>query len=866
MRILDGKTQDAKPGLSSRIVWVLFFVAVTAVSLVFRSYELIPKPDIPETQKRALAENFVQQSLQKQILTQMHSSGSQIPEAMRSEFASQQVAAIIKTDRSKYEDAVKKFMASVSQDSRGASQRRYLLESDPYHFMGQVEKILETGRVSDRIENGKFLDRMRCYPHGQWVAYGAQPWVGVLVYRAANLLKPGLGLMEALGYVPLVLVVLVLASFFFLCRTLDFGPVAASAAALSVSLAPIYLQRSSYGWFDTDPYNLLFPNLILGLFFLALPSTRKRSLLLGAAAGASTGIYVLFWIGWPFIFLIVSGVSLFLIVKHLLGKDPMIQGSRFFLPAYWVSTLAAGITAAGPGTFSEFIVRGAKYVGAFASLEPNTWPNVFLMVGETTSVTPIRLIYLTGNFVTCVIMAAGILSILWIKREASLKVFTNRWWALLLLTAPLLILAAGTERFTVLLVTPLALFLGLAVETLGRGAAEKIRGAGAGTSALKSLVMKRAGCLWGLAVFTVILPLQLIFAHALALKSEPIMNDTWYSAMEVLRDKTPDSAVVYSWWPPGYFISALGRRPVFADGGTQELPGSYWLARIFMATREEEALGIMRMLNSSGAQAALDVLKGWGIKTASAMDLLNSILPLEPGEAKLLLEKNLDPQRAESLLRLTHLGTYQVPSFLFVYSEMVEKNLAMSVFARWNFHKAAVIQKAASQSRGVLGVFRSNRSESIRQFIASSESVLRYLPEAKLERREGSRLIFGNGVIVDWESKKALISRPAEGVQGQVSRLFYLEDSQLKEAGGGASSTLDISVLVFEKEGNLAAVIADPDLIRSLLFRLYYLRGASLRHFRPVFENTGESPAMTVQVFETLWPTSNPETNPAEAK
>src|SRR6185369_7839809 len=71
------------------------------------------------------------------------------------------------------------------------------------------------------------------------------------------------------------------------------------------------------------------------------------------------------------------------------------------------------------------------------------------------------------------------------------------------------------------------------------------------------------------AMLIVFLPLPIVTAHIVSLSVKPIMDDAWYDTMQDLRQKTPANAVVNSWWPPGYFISALAHRRVIADGGTQ---------------------------------------------------------------------------------------------------------------------------------------------------------------------------------------------------------------------------------------------------------------------------------------------------------
>lgn len=833
------------------------FILVTGLALFFRSYELLPREEISDEKRQVIAENLVRQSIQRQILTQLQASGSQIPRDQQGAFAARQAETLLQTDKRQFEEAVNRLLSSMPPSLRPVRSHRYLLESDPYHFMAQVQNILETGKVSERVENGKFHDPLRCYPHGYWVPVGAQPLVGIAVYKAASFFKPGIELMEALGYVPLVLVPAGILAFFLLCRTLGFGTTASAAGALTLSLSPIFLQRSSYGWFDTDPFNHLFPSLILALFFSAFEASRRRTVLLAAGAGALTGLYVLFWLGWPFIFLLVLGMGTVFSFRYWLKKDVELKGVPFFLPVYLLATLVVGVAAAGPATFTEFIFRGASYIGKFAVSEPDTWPNIFLMVGETTSVGLKRLIFLTGNYVTTIFIFLGMASIFWIRKYPELKRYCYRWAGILLMALPLLLLSLGTERFAVLLVTPAALFTALGVESLGRLIEARLRNRNSAAPLPKPLLrFWKAG--WAVLVLAALLPMQIMFAHALAMKSEPIMNDTWYSGMETLRDKTPADSVVYSWWPPGYFISTLAKRSVFADGGNQDLPGSYWLSRVFMALTEEEAIGVMRMMNGSGTEA-LEKIRSYGLRLAEAMDVLNQILPLDKESAAQVLRARFDAAAAEDILKMTHSESARVPTYLFVYSEMVEKNLALSVFARWNFHKAALIQRTASaQNNGPLKFLKGSRQNSIHQFLASSDGVLKYRPEEMMVRREGAKLYFKSGLTVDWEKKQALIQIPSEGVNGTAASLFYVDQGELQEVPG-RGTVLNISVLVYEEQGNFFSVIADRDLIRSLLFRLYYLKGAGLRSFKPVFEKTGETPSMTVQIFETDWNALHPE-------
>ena len=99
---------------------------------------------------------------------------------------------------------------------------------------------------------------------------------------------------------------------------------------------------------------------------------------------------------------------------------------------------------------------------------------------------------------------------------------------------------------------------------------------------------------------------------------------------------------------------------------------------------------------------------------------------------------------------------------------------------------------------------------------------------AALSQRRGDFLSFTNGLRVNLATHEALIFLPEKKLQGAPSSLFYFEKGQLLEKVFRGEGGLDISALVFEDQGSFYSVLADARLIRSLLFRLYYLQGRGL--------------------------------------
>ena len=220
-------------------------------------------------------------------------------------------------------------------------------------------------------------------------------------------------------------------------------------------------------------------------------------------------------------------------------------------------------------------------------------------------------------------------------------------------------------------------------------------------------------------------------------------------------------------------------------------------------------------------------------------------------EAFLELPLFLTKEQKNSLLDKTHGNGKMPPSYVLVYNDLVEQNLAVSVMAQWDFRKAQEIQdQRRGGSRGVLGALGKNSSSSyIQDLLNVSGEFAKYTPASPLDKREGSYLFFANGVRVDLSTKDALIFIPSKRVQGRPATLFYLDQGQLVEKTFQGNA-VNASVLFFEDAGTFYSVIADARLIRSLLFRLYYLKGQGLVFFKPLLEKGSLSGGTVVRVFE----------------
>ncbi len=841
--------------MNSRKILFGMAACTLAAGIYFRTYALHPMDEVKTPE--ALARRMVFHSMEEQLRKSVDEEFPGISPEARARLAEERARRVMEADKEQFEKAVKTAANALRQSIPAGQQaragspsgRHYLLEADPYYFYYQTRMILETGKISPQIKNGRFFHPLMRAPHGYWPPFILHPYVGAAWYQLLHLFRPGLDLMEALNFVPLVLLAFVVVVFFGLASLFGTGLPAILLGALALVLSPIFIQRSAFGWYDTDPYNYIFPGIILALFFRGTRD-RKKVMISGLAGGLTTGLYSFFWNGWPFIFVLITICSMIGWVTEYWPwrRSADRKGSYArFLGAYAGSSLFFAVLFMTPAGFINVIREGWTVSQQFALSKSDLWPNIFLTVGEAQGISLKKMIYLIGNYVTVGLALFG-------YAANGLRAFRSKdkqdfqeWAILSVFTLPLIVMSLRTERFCVLLVLPLALFVMLGAENL-TGILQQL------FAALRPrfFAARRMRMVTPILVFLIALPLQVISAHVVAGGIQPIMNDAWFEVMQQLKEKTPPDAIVNSWWPPGYFISSLAARRTTADGGTQHLHETYWMARFFLSPDEREAAGLLRMLNTSGNDA-LEYLQSKGFDLPDAIDLIPSIVSQSRADAAQKLKDRMDPASLEHLLDLTHGKGDLPPTYVFLYNDLMEQNLAVSMLATWDFRKAREIHESASRARasrrGLAFLKRPSFAAYLQEVFSISNGLLKYTPEANLVKREGDVLLFANGLGVNLQDMTSYLSLPDKGVTGQPMSFFYMRNGELVEKQNSGEK-VDASALLITKTGGFQSVMADPRLIRSMLFRLYYLRGEGLHFFKPFIEKQDSPTGTTLLVYE----------------
>ncbi|MEI8344525.1 MAG: STT3 domain-containing protein [Candidatus Omnitrophota bacterium] len=658
---------------------------------------------------------------------------------------------------------------------------------------------------------------------------------------------------------------LTLVLFLFVARKiLGLGKTPTFLASIYLGLCPIYLRRTQFGWFDTDAYNVLFPLLILGTLLAIAgqgPAASQKHRRLGATAtliGAS-GLYCLFWRGW-LLFLALLAASLLicllpLALKRFRTSKPPAAGTpgRFWLtPLCFAGPVIFTAIFFGWAGLQSYWNEALKLTVDFYLPKISLWPDTFLTVGELGGSGFGLFGKLVGGTIFFALAAAG--PVLEYRRaDRRIGVFSCGFLlTLLFLTAAL---GSHIQRFSILAVAASAIAIALALDNILRWPAklaERLSLVGPLADFSKKLCAIAIG---GALIATIGLS-----AHRTVRAEHPIYNRTWDAVMTYLRQSSPQDSIVTSWWSPGHFISGMARRRVTFDGATQNTPQAYWVARLFLARSEQEALGILRMIDLSGNDAA-DYLTAQGLKLSETIRLLDEILPLRKEEAAPRLSRVLNPDQTAQLLKLTHGDGPPPPAYLLVYDDMIRQAMGLQFVGNWRFDIAETLKTRLEQRRSRLPGRGSNAYVSL-MWAMSRRPPVQQEEAFLLNARDERMMRFTNGLEIDPALTTARIKSDRLG-SGTLKSLYRFNGIGL-EKSPVAGATLDASALILRQvlpnpdpltKATLVwrSVLGDEQFLESLACRLFYLKGAGLEAFELVKAEEDLQTRNKLYLFKVHW-------------
>ena len=783
------------------------------------------------------------------------------------------------------------------QDSSGQT---YLLEVDPYSWMRSTRLVLKNGYPGDNKEDGKIFDTYMLAPRGAKVTrFSLLFYLSSFLYKISYLFFPGLNLEKFLFYLPVFFSAFFLSVLYLFCRYF-FSEIVAVSAVFFTGLAPVFLARSSAGWFDSDVLNILFPLLVIWSFAAALKHKNIfKNLFFSLLSSFFLCLYALSWVGWWFIYIVVLGLFLYVFSNNLFLYSKDFQEFKRSITPYIIS-LSIFITGsivlcffiAGFEPVSYAVRTLFAHLGLGKSVYNSIWPSTYYTVEELKTGDFLSIPLKLGNWVLFVISVASLL-IIYLKQKrgknADIIILLMFWSFFMVFTS------FRGIRFTLLLSVPFGIFAGVGIDMFSKFISKRLR--------LVKKVRTKSFVLVCIALFSYLLiSFSVKVGFVVAKRSFPMINDSWYEFLLQIKSSTPEDSIINAWWDYGSWFKEIARRRVIFDGQSQNRPVAYWMARILLSRNEEQALSILRMLNNSSDSLIKD-LRGFIGGEFRIVCLLEKLVESSSKEAEVILSDYDIPKALKDKIKQAVFYKKPQSAYFVIDRNMLFKMHEISFIGNWGFAKVYIMKNRNKAREEILDnleemfllprnkaeayyneVILSTSGEEINEVLSNRWKFYFGLSEGE---EENGNVYFGNGIILRLSDLDARIFFSDEQKFKQFKYVFFVDGQNLiyrehkdadsdwgcvffKSAVSGltqeGTQANDLRNEAVSTQGQ-AEVLKQPskekwqcigmskDLGQSLFFKLYFMKGKTLKYFKPfiIDERSG------LYAFKIDWPEPSQE-------
>ncbi|MBU1125931.1 MAG: hypothetical protein KKC84_07880, partial [Candidatus Omnitrophica bacterium] len=669
--------------------WFVFIplAIILAVNLYFRCFPVyFPQFKL---QAKSIVDNMITQRAASEIFKKF----PQFYGPARDRLIKSRVAEYQKSNKANWQTQINDIYRSLKDKYQDAEGRTYMMELDCWHWSRYVENVLKTGRPGDQVINGRQVDTFMLAPNGHdMLGDNFFYYISAFCYRVFSLIKI-VPLFTFLYYLPLFFAA-VFISIIYLLTLRHGGYLGAVVSSLFIGLAPILLPRSCAGWFDRDVLTLLFPLAIVWSYtrVWASSSLRHRNIWICATAFL-TAVFSATWTQWWFILAVIIFYESIVVGFHGFRTFVFKKENTGVMKAHLISIgLYAGLTLvwililAGTGPLEPLYEHIRLIITLNKPLMASIWPNVYSTVGELRSANPKEIANSMGSIY---IFWFGVVSLFLLtfyavttprfSAEKRTAVFIFTVWFFSMLYA-----SFRGVRFVMFLLVPLGICLGWMIDEIYHYCRRK-----------KNML----GTVAVVAAVVVYSTFSLSKANKTAKSIFPLMDDTWYKVLNIINEKTPQEAIINSWWDFGDWFKVVARRRVIFDGQSQFTPQAHWMAKIILSGDEEKAVRILRMLNNGGNRA-YDIIHTYIKEPLQAVLLLDNILSLSPDDVKKSLQQYLPPLAVEEVMRLFF--NDPPPAVFVVDNSMQPKMGAISYLGNWDFSKVYIAQNMNMKEKGLI--------------------------------------------------------------------------------------------------------------------------------------------------------------------
>ncbi len=777
----------------------------------------------------------------------------------------------LKERKTEVQESVLKKSRELKQYYQDENGWTYMLEVDPYRWYRRVDNFLKSGHFGTIRINNQDYDSLMLAPFGAKIEpLKLHFYIGAYFHKFLHFINNKLPLTVSLSFLPVFLSVFMVIAVFCVSIMLGVSYEGSLAASLAVGLSPLVLMRSSFGWFDTDIYNIFIPLFIT--FFAAYSFKVKgaRQILFLFLSSLLIGLYSAIWsIWWLSFYIIVAGLFLYkLCVVSYDARNTLmakVKGSIFSLSLFILFTYLSVLVISGPEAVTKSFSDPFSLLSTRLNFAiDNFWPGMASYIQELGSadITYIE-IGTGGSF----IFYTGVFGILFLViKKRALVDFSEKGFLLFVLCVWMsvaLILTYFSRRFIIFLVVPIGIFFGAFLD-MARGFMRREKN--------KIIFFRKinekayAALLSGIFIAGFTIPIQSAYKSNFF----PNLNDTKWNMMMKIKDLTPQDAVINACWNQGDFIMSIAGRATLHCPQYNMTPVAYWIARFFLTDNEKEALGILRMLNAGNTRAFEELSKLLGGDKRAAFELINKMILTTKEEGRVLLSKyTVNRQVVDNILGLIYEPKH--PAYLLVDNRLTEILNYLNALANWDFRKQDLWRNFTNMNKAEFINYASKKfgySKDYSEYLYKSirltdrakpldwiakESYLFYSPylEQKAADKDQKVILFNNGLMVDkdnlnsfyWQERLRRWITPAE--------IISISKDEIKEKTVKGDNKY--SLLFLEEGGAYGAILADRHLAHSMLVKLYFMKGRGLKHFELCEQEENKTKRQNLYLYKINW-------------
>lgn len=830
------------------LILSLCLASVLGLNIYFRTFPIY----FPQFKKQA--KDIAEQSIRQEAIKGIYRKFPNFNSLAQDKLINNLIADYRNQNKKFITDRVEQIYQQLKDRYQDPSRQTYLMELDCWHWARYVENINRTGHPGDEVRKGRQWDRLMLAPNGAYLAWNNSLfYFSSFAYKLFSIFKT-VPLFTFLFYLPLLFITIFIVVLYLFAYSQG-GNIAALIACLIAGLSAIFIPRSCAGWFDYDILNLLLPILVIWSYLSAYEKTSlKQGLLRIGLSAFWVGLFCSIWLGWWFIFLIVILYEIyslaFLFYGYRRKKEnnlEIIKGRALYLASFIALSFFWILVLCGPEPFIALYRNVKESLILNKALVSSIWPNVYYTVGELKPFNFEEIANSSGNKVIFISSVLAMCFFFWrtlIDREY--KGFKREATVMLVLWFLAMFLACFKGvRFTMFILVPTGIFLGRLVN-----------------EAYEYLKLRQKK--WEAIFITIVIVVTIAFpickkANKTARSIIPLIEDSWYGVLNLIKDRTPQEAIINSWWDFGDWFKVVAGRRVIFDGQSQNTPQAYWMAKALLSDSEKEVVSILRMLNNGGNRA-FEIIDSYIKDPLKSVLLLESLLPSTPQRAKEILGQFLPPNVIEEVLKL--LFAKPGPAYFVVDPSMQFKIPAISHLGNWDFNKVYMAQniKRIEKNRLTDYLIKLGRNSQDVQRIYQEAFLI---PEKNLKDwishrsqfysgliggiRKDNKVFFDNGFVYSPDEQ---VIRSGNNQIPQSLFIFFKQDNLVEIIY--PTSNMGASVLVTKTgQDHYQMLILSRELANSLFVRLYFLNGLGLRNFKPFIE-AGDA-GNYIRAFEIIW-------------